>query len=182
MNDKTMLHLNVTAFSQREIVDLVRHVNQRTCTDATYNAPRHGWTCFHCGMTFMTEFGARLHFGMDPGEVPVCKREIKWVRQKPAVPQLEGWYRVMHPGDSDSVDGHTIYDYPDYEDWAYWTPAKPEELEEEGDGYKGSWTTMHDEEGDMIFAYAGPVVMPKPFEKSTVQMPVPEPKGDLNDE
>jgi hypothetical protein len=88
---------------------------------------------------------------------------MNWTMQKPAIPPVEGWYRVMHSGDSESVDGHTIYDFPDYEDWAYWQPADPEELEDFDGGYKGSWQTMHNEEGDFIFAYAGPVPTPEPF-------------------
>jgi hypothetical protein len=85
---------------------------------------------------------------------------LKWINQQPAVPNQEGWYRVMHPGDSESIDGHTIYDFPDYEDWAYWQPADPEEFEDFEGGYKGSWQTMHDEEGEGIFAYYGPVNVP----------------------
>ena len=87
----------------------------------------------------------------------------EWINQKPAIPAAEGWYRVMHEGDSESVDGHTIYDFPDYEDWAYWTPAGPDELEDFEGGYKGSWRTMRDEEGDFIFAYCGPVEAPPAY-------------------
>lgn len=32
----------------------------------TYTPPRHGWTCFHCGETFLTVKSAREHFGLDP--------------------------------------------------------------------------------------------------------------------
>lgn len=85
---------------------------------------------------------------------------LTWIRQKPAIPEKEGWYRVMHPGDSESVDGHTIYEFSDYEDWAYWHPAAPDELEDFEGGYKGSWQTRYDEEGDGIFAYCGPVIVP----------------------
>jgi hypothetical protein len=90
---------------------------------------------------------------------------MNWIEQKPAIPTAEGWYRVMHPGDSESIDGHTIYDFPDYEDWAYWTPASPEEFEDFDGGYKGSWHTYYDADGSGIFAYAGPVEVPQPYRK-----------------
>lgn len=86
--------------------------------------------------------------------------ETEWVKQKPAVPDREGWYRVMHPGDYESIDGQVTYDFNDYEGWAYWVPALPDELEEEEGGHKGTWITQHDEEGDMIFAYLGPFEFP----------------------
>lgn len=85
-----------------------------------------------------------------------------WIEQQPAIPSAEGWYRVMHSGDSEYLEGHLIYDFPDYEDWAYWTPASPDEFEDFDGGYKGSWGTQHDEDGDFIFAYCGPF-MPPPY-------------------
>lgn len=43
---------------------------------ATYLAPRHGWTCFHCGDHFpSTVLGieaARKHFGPTPDWTPEC--------------------------------------------------------------------------------------------------------------
>lgn len=79
-----------------------------------------------------------------------------WIKEQPATPPKEGWYRVMYAGDSESVDGYTIYDYPDYEDWSYWNPADPADFEDFEGGYKGSWTTQYDQEGESIFAYLGP--------------------------
>jgi len=96
----------------------------------------------------MIPLAAALHDPMRP----------VWVKQKPAIPSVEGWYRVMHPGDSESCDGHTLYEFEDYEGWAYWQPADPSELEDFEGGYKGSWHCQHDEEGDGIFAYCGPFV------------------------
>lgn len=40
-----------------------------------YDAPEHGWTCFHCGQTFKTVDGAELHFGRDVKGRPVCQDE-----------------------------------------------------------------------------------------------------------
>ena len=80
----------------------------------------------------------------------------EWIEQTPAIPTEEGWYRVMIHGDSESIDGHTIYDFPDYETWAYWTPADQAECEDFDGGYKGSWMCTHDEDGDWVFAYCGP--------------------------
>ena len=34
-----------------------------------YIAPAAGWTCFHCGETFLTADGARQHFGTKPDAV-----------------------------------------------------------------------------------------------------------------
>ena len=39
---------------------------------ATYKQPRHGWTCFHCGLTFTDSRQAQLHFGPRPGSMPDC--------------------------------------------------------------------------------------------------------------
>lgn len=83
-----------------------------------------------------------------------------WIKQKNPVPEKEGWYVVMISGDSESIDGHTIYDFPDYETFAYWKPADDSELEEFENGYKGSWRFMHDEEADTAFAYYGPIEFP----------------------
>ncbi len=80
----------------------------------------------------------------------------EWINQNPAIPPAGGWYRVMISGDSETIEGHTIYEYSDYETWGYWTPAAPWEFEDFEGGYKGSWTCTHDEEGDWIFAYCGP--------------------------
>lgn len=41
--------------------------------DEFYDAPKHGWTCFHCGQTFKTIDGAELHFGKDVKGRPVCQ-------------------------------------------------------------------------------------------------------------
>lgn len=57
--------------------------------DGTYQAPRHGWTCFHCGETFSIAThgshaqavqGAREHFGPDPRWTPAC---IELMQSKP---------------------------------------------------------------------------------------------------
>lgn len=40
--------------------------------DGTYPAPRHGWTCFHCGENFKKEEAARAHFGPTPDWTPEC--------------------------------------------------------------------------------------------------------------
>jgi hypothetical protein len=39
----------------------------------TYPAPPHGWTCFHCGETFMHANAARLHFGASIYDEPKCQ-------------------------------------------------------------------------------------------------------------
>jgi hypothetical protein len=37
-----------------------------------YSAPRHGWTCFHCGETFTTPGSAADHFGVTPESTTGC--------------------------------------------------------------------------------------------------------------
>jgi len=39
----------------------------------TYPAPEHGWTCFHCGETFLHEIVARAHFGSLPNCEAACR-------------------------------------------------------------------------------------------------------------
>lgn len=43
----------------------------------THTAPEHGWTCFHCGETFMDEGQARIHFGEDQGATPGCLMRLQ---------------------------------------------------------------------------------------------------------
>lgn len=42
----------------------------------TYKAPEHGWTCFHCGETFLKTGEARDHFGADPSALPGCLERV----------------------------------------------------------------------------------------------------------
>jgi hypothetical protein len=39
----------------------------------TYPAPSHGWTCFHCGETFLKAGPARDHFGTTQLSTPACR-------------------------------------------------------------------------------------------------------------
>lgn len=75
-------------------------------------------------------------------------------------PEESGWYRIMVSGDSELIDGHYIYSFDDYETWAYFTKASPDEFEDFIGGYKGSFCGTHDEENETIFAYVGPFVIP----------------------
>lgn len=46
----------------------------------TYPAPKHGWTCFHCGETFPPtldgQVRARVHFGTTPDFAPGCIEKL----------------------------------------------------------------------------------------------------------
>lgn len=44
--------------------------------DDYYTAPKHGWTCYHCGQTFHVPAQAALHFG-SPNAKPGCMMRIK---------------------------------------------------------------------------------------------------------
>lgn len=74
-------------------------------------------------------------------------------------PEAEGHYFVLFAGDSESVDGHTIYSFDDYTEWAYWHPAQPEELEDFEGGFKGNWSSSSGEP-ESIIAWCGPVRVP----------------------
>jgi hypothetical protein len=92
---------------------------------------------------------------------------LKWHTRESSsdYPPAEGWYRVMISGDSESVDGHLIYSYPDYETWAHFAPASPASPEPFPGGYRGTFTGWRDEDDSTIFAYCGPILIP-PYEAS----------------
>lgn len=48
-------------------------VEPLTPAPETYQSPQHGWTCFHCGETFMVPGLAEEHFGRYPDETPACR-------------------------------------------------------------------------------------------------------------
>jgi hypothetical protein len=58
--------------------ELERRLEVPASSDATtYPMPEHGWTCFHCGETFTTPGGARLHFGTTPDAKPGCYLKVE---------------------------------------------------------------------------------------------------------
>jgi hypothetical protein len=66
-------------------------------------------------------------------------------------PTEPGSYAVMISGDSESVDGHVLYDFPDYQTFAsVWV--------EEGEV---QIAPSHDEPIHTIFAWCGPLLVPK---------------------
>ena len=60
----------------------------------TYDKPEHGWTCFHCGVTFTSTNKARDHFGHDVAATPACQvpaehvagelRRYRYIEARPA--------------------------------------------------------------------------------------------------
>lgn len=52
-----------SALTDKQRADIEAHIRGLTEDADTYEAPRHGWSCFHCGETFHTQAGAALHFG-----------------------------------------------------------------------------------------------------------------------
>lgn len=46
-------------------------------SEATYDKPEHGWTCFHCGETFTTVGSASAHFGSTPTATPGCMERVR---------------------------------------------------------------------------------------------------------
>jgi hypothetical protein len=72
-------------------------------------------------------------------------------RNKGPYPTEPGHYRVMISGDSEYLDGHCIYDFPDYETWVY--------ISFEEDYMR--FDAAHDEEVETMLAWFGPVDVPK---------------------
>lgn len=62
-----------THLSDDQQADIRKHIaGLSEPEEDTYEAPVHGWTCFHCGQTFTTYRGAGLHFGKDVKGRPIC--------------------------------------------------------------------------------------------------------------
>lgn len=80
---------------------------------------------------------------------------MEWVRREPAdegdLPTQEGFYRIMVTGDSEYIDGHCMYEFPEYANWAYFTPH------EDGGNFAGDY----DEDNSAVFAWFGPIVIPE---------------------
>ncbi len=97
---------------------------------------------------------------------PVKSEEItqKWNkfdhRDKTTWPTKLGFYAVMVSGDSESIDGHEIYSFPDYQTFAYLHKVY---LDDGFDGEGGhiKFNGIHDEDEYTIFAYYGPIEIPK---------------------
>jgi hypothetical protein len=79
------------------------------------------------------------------------------LKDKTTWPIEKGLYAVMVSGDSDYEDGHCVYAYDDYQTFATVLELDPE------DGEEGiiSFVGQHDETEDTIFAYYGPIIIPK---------------------
>jgi hypothetical protein len=76
MSDET---LSLAGLSPAQIADLRAHVAGLTVPEGVdpVPAPAHGWTCFHCCETFLTERAARLHFGPPPDGAPGCALKVE---------------------------------------------------------------------------------------------------------
>lgn len=75
---------------------------------------------------------------------------------KTAHPEAEGRYTVLLAGDSETCDGHTLYDYPDYQDVGVWHRAPPEDFEDFEGGFKGNWQVPYGE-GEDVIGWCGPL-------------------------
>lgn len=76
---------------------------------------------------------------------------MKWERN--SLPFVPGYYRVLIAGDSESIDGHQIYSFRDYEIFCELVSIDIE------DNYH-QWDFPHDEEEDFILAWFGPIEIP----------------------
>jgi hypothetical protein len=73
---ETLLSAGWSKLTDAQRADIEAHVNGLTFEAETYSAPEHGWTCFHCGETFKTYGGARLHFGGYVTARPTCSGDV----------------------------------------------------------------------------------------------------------
>lgn len=69
---RAQITLDVTGLSAAEVEDIRSHIKGKQDGPETYEPPPHGWTCFICGETFRSHWGARLHFGRDPMKSTLC--------------------------------------------------------------------------------------------------------------
>lgn len=78
-------------------------------TEDTYNAPPHGWTCFHCGETFTTPGSARDHFGTTPDEKPGCVLKVELGGQRGLIMELRRLQDQVRDLLADVSDETTFY-------------------------------------------------------------------------
>jgi hypothetical protein len=65
----------LAGISDELLTDLRAHIRGTDGLDVegeTYDPPKCGWTCFHCGETFHTLAGAEFHFGTVENGRPIC--------------------------------------------------------------------------------------------------------------
>jgi hypothetical protein len=77
-------------------------------------------------------------------------------KDKATWPTESGAYRVMVSGNSESCDGYTVFEYPDYPTWA-------DVFEDEDDDGKPCLRFNqgpYAEEPETFFAYCGPFAIP----------------------
>jgi len=83
----------------------------------------------------------------------------EWVRTSTQeYPDDAGWYAVLLPGDSESEDGHTIYDYPDFVTFAQFYPPVQEPPGQETEEPIPTWVSFDGLEG--MIAWCGPFNVP----------------------
>lgn len=76
VNEAAQLLEQLAQARPEAFADVLAHLRGSSEGPETYLAPAQGWTCFHCGETFLTAGGARLHFGPTPDRRPTCFPEI----------------------------------------------------------------------------------------------------------
>lgn len=52
-------------------------MNKVSKPNGKYKAPKHGWTCFHCGETFHKLGEAEVHFGCTPEAETGCLLKVE---------------------------------------------------------------------------------------------------------
>lgn len=84
---------------------MTKNASTEVASDDTYIAPKHGWTCFHCGETFRTVDAARDHFGATPQQRPGCMERVRLGPERGLLTALReaekkiAWY-MTHEGDA----------------------------------------------------------------------------------
>lgn len=75
MSSWTPNSIDATGLTKEQVREIETHIRGLKDGAETYPAPRHGWTCFHCGETFRSYEGAKLHFGSPSDKRPKCSVE-----------------------------------------------------------------------------------------------------------
>lgn len=112
---KADLRRSLDALSKAFLADVDAHLRGLTDGEDTYPAPRHGWTCFHCGETFKTEEGARIHFGETPSCAEALRSELS--KAQTLMKKMSDWFER-------ATDGEAGSDYLNGE--GRWTAENPE--------------------------------------------------------
>jgi hypothetical protein len=101
--DETWLEAAQIVADNWEMPRVADKFRQRVKTREEWNkqgwhpAPHYGWSCFHCGETFLSVGAAQLHFGANPRVPPACALTTLLAAERaPLEAQLASVYEIYH--------------------------------------------------------------------------------------